>query len=334
MARLSDLLLGSGGTGGGGGGPLTAPSRVYVHTGNGNGSASNIRRYTTVEENTGTDITYTDSATDGASFTINTTGWYAFANSYNTNAINGNSIVTLNQTDLTLTPANIPKSEWLGSYMYDTQSVSSQSYNNGSGMVYLQAGDVVRYAVRFAGLLQAARESFIIQGPIKVPSPGLIAEEELTVLDNEINITGLDLNADEAYRIRFNVKNDSGAEQDFRMLIDPAGDGIIDGSFSNYSIACVVSANISGAAGSPATDATISRIVGNDTAIGEIYLTKDLNNYVRAIIASNLDTAFVDCSVQEYRWKYNASPVTNVTAIRFRITNNLSIGSKIKVYKL
>lgn len=53
-------------------------SCVQVHTGNGYGSTNNkIRRYTTALVNTGSDITYADSAANGASFTINTTGIYA-----------------------------------------------------------------------------------------------------------------------------------------------------------------------------------------------------------------------------------------------------------------
>lgn len=51
---------------------------VTVHTGNGYGSTNTkIRRYTTALVNTGTAITYTDSATLGATFTINETGVYA-----------------------------------------------------------------------------------------------------------------------------------------------------------------------------------------------------------------------------------------------------------------
>ena len=50
---------------------------VTVHTGNGHGSINTkIRRYTTILENTGTAITYADSATLGASFTINEAGLY------------------------------------------------------------------------------------------------------------------------------------------------------------------------------------------------------------------------------------------------------------------
>ena len=50
---------------------------VTVETGNGHGSTNTkIRRYTTTQVNTGTAITYADSATLGASFTINQPGLY------------------------------------------------------------------------------------------------------------------------------------------------------------------------------------------------------------------------------------------------------------------
>lgn len=50
---------------------------VTVHTGNGYGSTNTaIRRFTTTMTNTGTAITYADSATAGASFTINSDGVY------------------------------------------------------------------------------------------------------------------------------------------------------------------------------------------------------------------------------------------------------------------
>lgn len=50
---------------------------VTVHTGNGHGSTNTkIRRFTTAMTNTGTAITYADSATLGATFTINEAGLY------------------------------------------------------------------------------------------------------------------------------------------------------------------------------------------------------------------------------------------------------------------
>lgn len=60
------------------GGLVQAQSRVYVNTGNGYGSTNTkIRRFTTTVTNTGTGITYADSAANGGTFTINEAGYYA-----------------------------------------------------------------------------------------------------------------------------------------------------------------------------------------------------------------------------------------------------------------
>lgn len=51
---------------------------AVVHTANGHATTNNkIRRFSTVMTNVGTAITYADSAADGASFTINVTGFYS-----------------------------------------------------------------------------------------------------------------------------------------------------------------------------------------------------------------------------------------------------------------
>jgi|SRR5882724_952024 len=58
--------------------PPSLESEVFVQGGNGFGSGDVfIRRYTNTIVNVGSDITYTDSATNGATFTINTNGLYA-----------------------------------------------------------------------------------------------------------------------------------------------------------------------------------------------------------------------------------------------------------------
>ena len=60
--------------------PIFANSSVHLHTSNGYGSTNNkIRRFSTTITNAGSDITYADSAADGAKFTINTAGVYAIA---------------------------------------------------------------------------------------------------------------------------------------------------------------------------------------------------------------------------------------------------------------
>jgi hypothetical protein len=62
-------------------------SMVRLHTGNGHGSTNNkIRRFTTAVTNVGNAITYTDSAADGATFTIEEDGVYNISYSDNMSA--------------------------------------------------------------------------------------------------------------------------------------------------------------------------------------------------------------------------------------------------------
>lgn len=59
---------------------IPSSSMVRLNTMNGVGSTNTtVRRFTNVVTNQGTDITYADSATLGASFTINTTGLYSIS---------------------------------------------------------------------------------------------------------------------------------------------------------------------------------------------------------------------------------------------------------------
>ena len=83
--------------------PATAGDHIVtVHTGNGHGSTNTrIRRFTTTLVSTGTAITYADSATLGATFTINEAGlyevYYADISSAGATSIG----VTLNSAELT-----------------------------------------------------------------------------------------------------------------------------------------------------------------------------------------------------------------------------------------
>lgn len=84
---------------------LVAPvgnHEVVTHTGNGYASTNTkIRRFTTTLTNVGTAITYADSASLGASFTINETGLYSMMYA---DATNGSSIaygISVNSSELT-----------------------------------------------------------------------------------------------------------------------------------------------------------------------------------------------------------------------------------------
>lgn len=88
---------------------------VTVTTGNGRGSTNTcIRRFTTTLSSSGTAITYADSATLGASFTINAAGLYAISYSDNYAASSQPHGVSLNSAQLTTGITTITAANRLG----------------------------------------------------------------------------------------------------------------------------------------------------------------------------------------------------------------------------
>lgn len=115
-------------------------SDVKVDGGNGYGSTNTvIRRYSNIVTNLGTDITYADSATLGASFTINTTGVYSMGT--NDENSGGTCIFgfSVNSAQLSTNIDGITSANRLG-------LIQSASSINGtvSATAVLTAGDVVR----------------------------------------------------------------------------------------------------------------------------------------------------------------------------------------------
>ena len=121
--------------------PVQPPqSMVRVNTANGYGSTNvGIRRFTNVVTNQGTDITYADSATLGATFTINTAGVYAISYGDNFNAA-GNLGISLNSSQLSTSINIITAADRL--CVADT-SVANATSSTGT-TVYLAAGSVIR----------------------------------------------------------------------------------------------------------------------------------------------------------------------------------------------
>lgn len=114
-------------------------SLVRVHTSNGYGSINTkIPRFTNVLVNQGADITYADSATLGASFTINTSGNYSVSFSFVQSAA-GSSGVSLNSTQLSTGIGSINANDRLG-----LQTVQGAYAANFGATIYLAAGSVIR----------------------------------------------------------------------------------------------------------------------------------------------------------------------------------------------
>jgi len=94
---------------------LSGTHQVVVHSGNGYGSTNTKRRrYTTLTENTGSDITYADSSTLGATFTINTNGIYVIQRSELYNSTNGRGGIVLNPSSGTTNYSSLAAAQKLG----------------------------------------------------------------------------------------------------------------------------------------------------------------------------------------------------------------------------
>lgn len=121
-------------------------SMVRVNTANGYGSTNtNIRRFTTTVESVGTDITYADSATLGASFTINTAGVYAISYTDTFNAA-GSAGVSKNTTQPSTGVAAITAADRLAVCTTAAADFSATIATT----VYLSAGSVLRPHVQIA----------------------------------------------------------------------------------------------------------------------------------------------------------------------------------------
>lgn len=121
-------------------GAAVGNSMVRLNTANGYGSTNTkIRRFTNTVTNTGSDITYADSATLGASFTINTNGVYAISYS-DTFATAQHIGISLNTSAPTTNLDAIPVSEVLS----EITTAGGASAGAASWVGYLPAGSVVR----------------------------------------------------------------------------------------------------------------------------------------------------------------------------------------------
>ncbi len=124
---------------------LTAPtSEVRVETGNGFGSTNTTcRRFTTTVTNTGSAITYADSAGNGATFTINTTGIYAIEVADRHGGGAGSKIVGIsrNSSNLTTTIDALSSSERLAFFQNNNANAWSHAC---SWVGHLTASDVIR----------------------------------------------------------------------------------------------------------------------------------------------------------------------------------------------
>lgn len=134
------------------------PSMVRVQNASGYGSTNTvIKRYSNVLENQGSDVTYADSATLGASFTINVSGVYAMSIVMNGPA-NAQLGISVNSTQLTTAIGSITAANRIGTAQVYAASATAAFSNT----MYLAAGSVVRPHCDASATGGAAVEQFTI----------------------------------------------------------------------------------------------------------------------------------------------------------------------------
>ncbi len=118
----------------------TTRSMVRLHTSNGYGSTNTvIRRFSTTVTNQGADITYADSATLGATFTINAAGVYALSYSDNFNSA-ADMGLSLNSSQLTTSIFSITAADRLAA-----TSTGGVTFTGLAAWIgYLPSGSVIR----------------------------------------------------------------------------------------------------------------------------------------------------------------------------------------------
>ena len=124
-------------------GLVKAPNgEVFLTVGNGHGSSSTkIRRWTTSQTETGTSITYADSSTLGATFTINEAGVYAISYSDYATADSNNAFgISVNSTQLTTNINSLTAADIV--FLAYTHTAAIPSFAGTT--VPLAAGDVIR----------------------------------------------------------------------------------------------------------------------------------------------------------------------------------------------
>jgi hypothetical protein len=130
-------------------------SYVRVATGNGFGSsATTIRRFASVTSNVGSDILYADSATAGASFTVQSAGVYNIA--YTDVSASGTPPVQISINGSAITISNIPVTS-------GGMTISAQPY--------LQSGDIITVgSINPAGITSASSSAQVLVSKVGKPN--------------------------------------------------------------------------------------------------------------------------------------------------------------------
>jgi hypothetical protein len=162
-----------------------ADTTIRVDTANGFGSSgTKIRRFTNLRQNIGSDITYADSATNGATFTIVTSGVYNISYS-ETLAGTGFFGISKNASSLTTSIQSLSTSEILAI----TSTTTSPQAETSSWQGYLAAGDIIRPHTD-AGAPSGSNQMFTISKQGSLSLVQTVADQKIKIPTSELRMDG------------------------------------------------------------------------------------------------------------------------------------------------
>ncbi len=163
---------------------VTQPdSAVRLFGGNGFGSTNTqVRRFTNLTDNLGSDVTYNDSPTLGASFTINSSGLYDISYTEHQGGGNADFTIQKNSTSLGVTSNTL-------AYGFVGSSVGAET---ASAQVYLNKGDVIYALVsvpaNVTSVSTVARFSISKVGSTKILNPS--SDQKVEIPTHELRFEG------------------------------------------------------------------------------------------------------------------------------------------------
>ncbi|MGQ4893462.1 MAG: LamG domain-containing protein [Candidatus Njordarchaeia archaeon] len=209
---------------------------------------------------------------------------------------------------------------------YNTNPITSITFSTEYGHNFVAGSKIKIYTEKIKGqTVGSSGEEFITWTKH--------TEVELGAPNQDIDITGLDLQSDRRYRLEYFLKSESGDRGVLRVYIDPSGDGNVDTTNTNYYFSSVISnGNGANATSSQLNETSLGYLQASDNGIGIAEIFLDESNYFRHLAQYTYDGDYISRVYTHY--VRSANPVTNVTKLRLHFEGtNLSAGSKIIVWK-
>lgn len=159
-------------------------SAIQLKTGNGFGSTfTEVRRFSTIATNIGSDIQYNNSATQGASFTILTSGIYNISYSDASSGAGSNTI-TIQKNSTSFSTA--------GNLGVDSTTGAAVEFTSVSASPYLFAGDVIRFMCGTPGSVNSTSAYATVfiskQGSLKQLNPS--SDSKITIPTHQLRFEG------------------------------------------------------------------------------------------------------------------------------------------------